>query len=297
LHFDLQDLVAQHRLDINEVLHVGAHLGQEADLYQSLGATQVTWVEGNPAVVPLLLLHVEPLGHRVLTALVSNRSGDVVDFHITNNEQSSSFLKLGTHKYEHPDIVVTESVPLRTTTLDDLCESEGVASPNLLVLDVQGAELLVLQGAERVIAGTDCICTEVNERPLYAGAVLLPELDSFLDSHGFDRVATTLTIHGYGDALYIRRESDMSPPSPELRTARRTGHELVRALRRRIGLRVREIVAGATNPRFDSVDAQVAQLSHRLGIIEQMLVRNELEIAAMREQLDAFLNVTRTQTR
>jgi len=28
-----------------------------------------------------------------------------------------------------------------------------------------------------------------------------------------------------------------------------------------------------------------------------MLVRNELEIAAMREQLDAFLNVTRTQTR
>lgn len=195
---DLETLVVEHQLVIDEILHIGAHIGQEAQTYEALGVTRVTWVEANPAVVPLLRQNVEHLGHRVVEALASDRSGAVVDFYVTNNEQSSSVLNLGTHRYEHPEVVVTDTVQLRTTALDDLCRSEGIKSPNLLVMDVQGAEMLVLRGAERLMEETDYIYAEVNERPLYSGGALLPEFDSYLSSHGFDRVATVLTSHGLG---------------------------------------------------------------------------------------------------
>ena len=291
---DLEALVVAHRLDVGEILHVGAHVGQEAETYEALGATSVTWIEANPAVLPDLRRHVEPLGHRVLAALATDRTGDIVDFHITNNQQSSSILRLGTHRYEHPEVVVTESVKLTTTTLDDLCASADVGRPNILVLDVQGAEMLVLRGATRVMSTADCIYAEVNERPLYAGATLLPEFDSFLASHGFDRVATALTVHGWGDALYVRKESVMSAASAE-RTPLKPGYDVARALRRRVGSRVRAVVSGAVDRRFDAVEAELGQMTHRMAIIEQMLVRGEQEIEALRQQVEECLDFLRIQ--
>ena len=290
---DLEALVAERRLAIEEVMHIGAHHGQEADTYRALGAKRVTWVEANPAVVPVLRQNVEPLGHRVITALVTDRTGDTADFHVTNNEQSSSVLSLGTHRYEHPEVVVTESLRLQTTTLDDLCEREGVSTPDLLVMDVQGAEMLVVRGAERILKGVGCIYAEVNERPVYSGAALLPDFDSYLSDRGFDRVSTTVTIHGWGDALYVRRKSAMPVTPEEVRTP--SGGELVRILRRRVGDRARAIVAGAVDPRFDAVEQELGQLTHRLTTVEHMLVHNELEVAALRQQLDECLDYLRLQ--
>ncbi len=290
---DLETLVAEHRLVVEEVLHIGAHHGQEAETYRALGAKRVTWVEANPAVVPVLRQNVEPLGHSVLTALVTDRTGDTVAFHVTNNEQSSSVLSLGTHRYEHPEVVVTESLQLRTTTLDDLCEREGVPTPDLLVMDVQGAEMLVLRGAGRILEGVGCIYAEVNERPVYSGAALLPDFDSYLSERGFDRVSTTLTVHGWGDALYVRRKAAMAVPPEEVGTPGRG--ELARILRRRAGDRARAVVAGAVDPRFDAVQDELGQLTHRLTTVEHMLVHNELEVAALRQQVDECLDFLRLQ--
>jgi FkbM family methyltransferase len=295
LLLDFEALLLKHQISIDHILHVGAHTGQEAESYEKVGASEVTWVEANPAVVPALRQHVEPLGHRVITALTSDRSGDTVDFYITNNEQSSSILRLGTHRYEHPEVVVTESIPLVTTTLDDLCESAGIGSPNLLVLDVQGAELLVLRGAERVVAGTDCILAEVNERPLYEGTALLPEFDSYLAARGFDRVATALTIHGWGDALYVRRKAEVSGTTENVPVPLERGYAVARALRLRIGSKAREIVSGAIGTRFDALESQLDQLTRQASIIEQMLVRNELEVAALRQLVDECLDYMQIQ--
>ena len=292
---DLEELVGEHHLVIDTILHIGAHLGQEAEIYEKLGATSVTWIEANPQVVPLLRRNVEPFGHRVLAALATDRSGDIVDFHITNNEQSSSVLRLGTHRYEHPEVVVTESVQLTTTTLDDLCASGDISLPNLIVLDVQGAEILVLRGAERVMATANCIYAEVNERPLYAGGALLPEFDSFLSARGFSRVSMILTIHGWGDALYVRRNSAMATTQDESPIPLKVGGEMIRDLRRRVGTRARSIVSGAVAPRFDAIAIELGQLAHRMSVIEQMLVRNELENAAMRQQVDECLDYLRIQ--
>ena len=203
-HFPLAQWIADFRLDITGAVHVGAHEGQEAAIYARNGISNVTWIEADPRVLPRLREHVSPMGHRAIGSLVSDRSGCEVDFHITNNEMSSSILRLGTHRQEHPGIVVTESIRLVTSTLDELCERECISNFNMLTIDVQGAELLVLRGADRVLAGVDHLVLEVNERPLYEGCALVSELDAHLGD--FRRVRTVMTAHGWGDALYVRKK-------------------------------------------------------------------------------------------
>src|SRR5689334_5871680 len=114
----LDVLVRIYGLRPTGVLHLGAHEGEEAESYAKVGIDRVVWLEGNPELVEGLRKRVEPRGHRVFQALVSDRVGEPVQFHVTNNFQSSSILELGTHLEHHPEVHVTHTLDLTTTTVD-----------------------------------------------------------------------------------------------------------------------------------------------------------------------------------
>jgi FkbM family methyltransferase len=198
---DFDQLVARYSIPTTGLLHIGAHEGEEAVAYERNGFRNVTWVEANPELLPSLRAHVEPFGHRVIEALVADQETDV-QFNITNNPMSSSILELGTHRAEHPEVVVSKSVTLRSRTLDELCDTEGISGFGLLVMDVQGAELRVLHGAKKALEQVDYLYLEVNEAPLYVGGAMIDELDTYLAD--FCRIETGMTQHGWGDALYVR---------------------------------------------------------------------------------------------
>jgi len=75
-----------------------------------------------------------------------------------------------------------ETVQLETKRLDDVAELGRV---DLLKLDVQGAELSVLRGAERVLKDVLVVQAEVEFVPLYAGQPLFADVDAYLRSQGF----------------------------------------------------------------------------------------------------------------
>jgi hypothetical protein len=87
----------------------------------------------------------------------------------------------------------------------------------------------------------------------------------------------------------------MSATPEGVRTSRMSGHDLARALRRRVGSRARAIVSGALDPKFGAVQAELGTLTHRLTTVEGMLVRNELEVLALRQQVDECLDYLRIQ--
>lgn len=203
---DLNDLISKYHLNITGILHVGAHLAEEAKIYHELGVKKVWWVEGNEDNISRIVTEVEQYGEpNVILALVADEDGKEVTFNITNyDSMSSSILEFGTHPTFSPDTVFVEHRKQKTWTLDTLVRANGIWGVNFLNMDLQGAELMALKGAENLIKELDYIYTEVNCKEVYVGCAQVEQLDALLT--GFDRVETGwVADQGWGDALYVRR--------------------------------------------------------------------------------------------
>lgn len=201
---DLARLIACYDLRPTGVLHLGAHLGEEAEAYRTSGIERVIWIEGNPELLDPLSRAVAPYGHHVISALIDDRDGEPASLHVTNNFESSSILPLGTHQEHHREIHVTHSLDLVTTTIDALARAHRFEGLNFLNVDLQGAELRALQGATETLRQVDYVYSEVNREQLYEGCALVEDLDDYLRAYSFDRVITRWTQAQWGDALYIR---------------------------------------------------------------------------------------------
>jgi FkbM family methyltransferase len=204
---DIRTLKSKYDMEIEGVIHVGAHLAEEARVYADLGVSRVFWIEGNPDLIPKLEKIASKYRHnKVINALVTDEEGADVDFNIANNGQSSSVLELKTHLREHPEVHYVGKRTLMSRTLDSLAAEHHFGMSNFMNIDLQGAELLALKGATDLLARTiDYVYTEVNTKELYAGCVRIDTLDAYLHAFGFCRFDTEMTRHGWGDALYIKQ--------------------------------------------------------------------------------------------
>ena len=63
---------------------------------------------------------------------------------------------------------------------------------------------MALCGGVEALKNAKVLYLEVNAAELYKGGALLPQLDEFLSTQGFKRVLTEMTVHKWGDAIYIR---------------------------------------------------------------------------------------------
>ncbi len=204
---DLQQIFSQYGIVPHGVIHVGAHEGTEIGTYQAMGVQKVLFVEANPVVFERLQANIAGVPNvQAVNCAVSNENG-TVNLRVTSIDQSSSILQLKRHLELYPNIQETHQVEVQSRTIDTLLE-ELQLNPydfNILNIDIQGAELLALQGAANWLKYVAGINTEVNYEELYDGCVLIDQLDEFLEKHGFQRVAT-ITHHPYwGDAFYVKK--------------------------------------------------------------------------------------------
>ena len=187
---------------VKGVVHIGAHKCEEAGLYESFGLVpeQVLWIDGNDDLCKEF--------PNIVNAVISDKDDADVEFIITDNDaMSSSILELKDHKIEHPDCLEEKRVSKKTVTLDTLLKRLHLPSDafDFLVMDIQGAELLALKGATELLQHIQCIFTEVSDKELYAGCVLVQDLDAHLGRLNFVRIASDINKHGWGDAIYVRR--------------------------------------------------------------------------------------------
>jgi FkbM family methyltransferase len=201
------------------LIHVGAHAGQEMPFYESCGFRDVVWIEASPAMFAQLTRNIEshtqtqrhladPPRHRAICALVTDHEGDEVEFFEYSNEGRSSsifqFEETGHRRW--PELRETGKVDrLKTRTLDAIAAQCGLLETlDVLTVDVQGAELLVLKGAPRLLAHVKALVCEVSTQPYYRGGVLFPQLRDFLATHGFHPVTAP---RKHGDMLFLRRQA------------------------------------------------------------------------------------------
>ena len=178
-----------------------------AEANADLESRQVNWTEKH---IPLAL---------------SNRVGEST-IYVTKNPMCSS-LYAPNEPYlarfaRLPELVNLDfTVEIETTTLDTFCQSEGVKEIDFLQIDVQGADLLVLEGGASILANSVlAVQIEVEFSHLYVNQPLFADVDTFMRKQGFtlfdiatsrrvrDRSPILSNTHPgqllWGDAYYFR---------------------------------------------------------------------------------------------
>lgn len=223
---DFRTLFPKYGIKPRGVLHIGANVGEERDVYKELNVYNQVWIEANRFVYENLQQNIKdnPSAFAV-NACISDIDGEDITFHISNNgSQSSSILELGTHLIAHPEVYYITDVPMKGRRIDKLFPyaiySDGMSPkitldgvqrglPNpiydFLNIDLQGAELKALKGMGSLLHQFKWAYLEVNKEELYKGCALIGEIDEYLSGFGFKRVETKWCGDtGWGDALYIK---------------------------------------------------------------------------------------------
>jgi FkbM family methyltransferase len=201
---DVRNILLNHKISVDGVFHLGSHTCEELPFYNYIGVanTKIVWVDALAAKVAESRSRGIP---NVFHAVITDKDDEDVAFHVSNNVQSSSVLEFGTHAQEHPHVFYVDTIQQKSITVDSFFERNGIDASHMHFwnLDIQGAELLALQGATRSLKYAKVIYLEVNEKELYRGCGLMGDMDAFLSLYGFKRVWTHMTEHGWGDAIYI----------------------------------------------------------------------------------------------
>lgn len=196
-------------LTCHGVLHVGAHMAEEAKQYEKVNWGHVTWVECQPNLVKMLRENLDPKIHTVLEATVFDKNGVALSLNVSNSSQSSSLLEFGTHKMDYPEIEITHKLEVISTRLDSLLEDVPIG--NFLNIDIQGVELRALLGLGNLIEKIEYIYIEVNKNEVYINCDKFHEIETFLNTKGFFRLAVRWHwLQGWGDALYSRSKPHRS---------------------------------------------------------------------------------------
>ena len=205
---DLPALCRAHRIAPAAVIHVGANDGAEYEMYAGMGIGSKLFVEANPAAFARLQTHLagKP-GVTIACCAVVEHAGPVT-LHLSSRDEASSVLPMGPVLNDHyPSIFETGRVEVPGKPLDLLLEELALrpAPGALLNIDVQGAELMVLKGATQTLPHIAAINVEVNFGEIYQGCAQVEEIEDFLMSSGFHRVALTSPYDpAWGDAFYVR---------------------------------------------------------------------------------------------
>jgi FkbM family methyltransferase len=225
----LERLLAERGIAARGIVHVGAHYGEELESYLVCGFERIAYVEANPAVFDRLRAHVgfwdrwldvlsERFGLagrpelRTVECAASDRVGHAA-LYVTEHDPQSSLLVPSA-----PEIRLRGTVEVRSSPLDRIVADLGWAprTVNVLVLDAQGAEGRILDGAGDLLPGIDLAIVEVGDHERYAGGATEAEVATRLENAGLRSIHRTSTLPGYPvcDVVYARLrapEADRRP--------------------------------------------------------------------------------------
>lgn len=203
---DFQGLVNKYSIKTDGVIHIGAHHGNQTNLYQNAKIKNILYFE--PLKKNFEILN-EKFGLHNNIKLENMALGNFtgkVKMHVeeANLGQSSSILKPRGHIFQYPHIIFNKQEEVEITSLNEYNKKNDLSNFNIITIDVQGYELEVFKGASEILNNIDLIVSEVNRAELYENVTMVADLDIFLKQYGFKRVLTNWEGHTWGDAAYVK---------------------------------------------------------------------------------------------
>jgi len=200
---DLKKIMQDGNLSLRGVIHVGAHFGEEFQLYKELGMKDVAFFEPSSKTFAELKRIVGNEAQLFNFAL--GNENNFIDMNIEKNDAfgCSSILNPSSN-YSSEIFSGKERIEVRK--LDDI---ELSGDFNFMNIDVQGYELQVLEGSVYFLEKIDYIMCEVNRKtPLkqldYIGASLVEDVEKFLGNFGFKMTHVNWAGISWGDAFFVK---------------------------------------------------------------------------------------------
>ena len=297
MKLDFSNLCQQHNITPRGIISIGAYDGKTLKRLNLPNTLKTLLIDANPSAVERLQENFADRPNiQVVQAAIANHN-DTVTLHLTSLESSSSILPWQQYSKIYPNIKETQQLTLPSRTLDTLLEELhlSITDFNILILDIQGAELLALEGATQLLNTLDAIYTTVYYQELFKGGALAEQVDQFLTDYQFQCVAEGTPYHpAWGEACYVRqtvRTEDGVLPVPSLSPISQMLQETQQELET-LQLHYQETLGT-----LEQTQAQLQQKAENLAELEsqreQILVELE-QSQTQQEQVQTQLQQTQT---
>lgn len=180
---------------ITRVIHVGAGTAQERFLYNAF-SKYVTWIEAHPEQFLISKKNISKFkNQQIFNYAVSNKN-EFLNFHEVKNKWGfgpSSVFEWNPRNTVYEGLEKGKTFQVEAFNLSEIIKKEQIIledSPdkNLLVLDIQGAEFIALQGASKdILMKFGYIQVESFNFEEYVGMATDKEINDFLEINGFER--------------------------------------------------------------------------------------------------------------
>lgn len=196
---------------LHGIIHIGANTGQERGLYAN-NNLNVLWIEPIPeAFAELERNLIDYPKQRALQYLVGNEDGKILKMHICNNEYlSSSIMPMARHSEYYPTVVFNYDIDVEMWTLDSIIVKENIdlGLYDGMVVDVQGAEAMVLHGAKITLGKMKRVQVESANFELYKDYPTPDQLAGILKGYGMRESGRDI-FNNFGtakcfDIVYVR---------------------------------------------------------------------------------------------
>lgn len=219
---DQKNLLQQH--DVKYIFDCGANIGQTTARYRQL-FPNATIYSFEPTEKTFNILYETFKNNDFVKPqqlAVSNINGNQQFFVYEDSQLNSlSAIDAPSDTYMSSSMESVEYTKVSSITLDEFCVRDKIGRVDILKMDIQGGELLALQGAVNLLQkqAIDLIYLEVNFRKLYEHQAYFYEINKFLQENKYTLYGvynlTRLSdgTLGYGDAIFISDDLTNKLPS------------------------------------------------------------------------------------
>ena len=193
---DIQKEIIDAILHSNGVLHIGAHRGSEAPIYSWFDKPAI-WIEANNEIFEELKINLHHYEDQfAYNYLILDKNEDDRNFYISNNDGASSSVFEFGEDHQNTDLFnnrrfdFIKTKKIKSHSLDSFLKLEKISinKYNYWVIDVQGAELLVLNGCKTNLQFCKYLYIEISKKSFYKNGAKWQDLKKFLDMNNFIKI-------------------------------------------------------------------------------------------------------------
>ena len=171
------------------IVDVGVHLGHSSQEYlDTFPNCSVFGFEPEDGNFEKAAAYLASYGDRMklLKVGLSDSIGQSI-LQVNSHDGTHSLLEIGQQRYWEGYAETVRRNPIDVVTLDHFCEIHNIQTVDILKMDIQGAELRALKGAEEMLRGAavSLVALEVEFQRLYEFQPLFWDIGNYLQSFGY----------------------------------------------------------------------------------------------------------------